>query len=341
MMGMKYIKEILCTLMLLLVACGGLFAQSWSLPDNRSNDRYFNDQFNIPRPALSMRSFDNTQNDSFQHQYSSTTYGVRQVLEKAYGIGEPQVESVELVYREFVRIAALEFKNFNSDGRRDINSRRFEARAFVALMSFIIKKNPNIFTSSVKSLYPNMPNFHTIAMDSLRSALQVAEKGRYFRQNVDINNPFKRSVPLMKVARAWDLYLALENAYEDLGGNTNLLLNSQEKQEWNAAINAEMNTMWHDTRRQVAPAGVNQHEIVAGNWPLISFVTLGYVALGFNGTFFPTIDDDFNTNSLNGHLKAAMKSAAFHYTDPADKRFNYWWYQTSDGDPFLQKGHTI
>jgi hypothetical protein len=46
-------------------------------------------------------------------------------------------------------------------------------------MSFIIEKNPNIFTSSIQSEIPNMPT-HAEAMDSLMAALQ--RKQGYFTQ---------------------------------------------------------------------------------------------------------------------------------------------------------------
>jgi len=70
----------------LMTGVTSVFGQTWNLPANRKNTRYFTDHFDIPRPALSMRGFDNLKNDSFHNQYSNTTYGVKQVLGGVYGL---------------------------------------------------------------------------------------------------------------------------------------------------------------------------------------------------------------------------------------------------------------
>jgi len=67
--------------------------QTWNLPDSRINDRHnLVDRFDIVRPALSIRGFDN-QNlpshfDTFDHE---KVYGIKQVLERAYGIGQTAI----------------------------------------------------------------------------------------------------------------------------------------------------------------------------------------------------------------------------------------------------------
>src|SRR5690554_3348424 len=137
------------------------YGQPWNLPDNRKNTRFTTDYYNIPRPVLSMRSFDNAKSDSYQHSKSSTTFGVRQVLEKAYGIGQVQQEEVEVIFKNIIDRSKISLKFFQSSNAEH-NSSVLESMAFVALMSFIIEKNdgsngePNLFTVSKKSLFQTM-----------------------------------------------------------------------------------------------------------------------------------------------------------------------------------------
>ncbi|WP_138432014.1 hypothetical protein [Fodinibius saliphilus] len=343
-------RNVLVVLFLCLYSLMGAklaFGQTWNLPDNRKNTRFTSDQFDIPRPALSMRGFDNTKNDSYQHHYSSTTFGVKQVLEKAYGIEQARDLTVTKPFRKIIGLHDDGLKVFTT-ANAEYNSAVLESMAFVALMTLIIEENdgdngePNIFTSSLKDLFVNMPSHSEVLIDFITA---LHNRGNYVR-DVSKGNAFKRSNSLMKVARAWDLYLALENAYEDLGGNLGLLLNQSDKQWWNDYIYSELKILWQDSNGNLPTiwddpysAGVQMHEIQAGNWPLISFVATGYVALGFNGPFTPIIDDDdMEFHDLDSIFDRAMKSTAFHYTDSGDKRYNYWWYQTDGGKPFWAEG---
>lgn len=215
-------KQVIVLVIILMTGVTSVFGQTWNLPANRKNTRYFTDHFDIPRPALSMRGFDNLRNDHYYNIYSNTTYGVKQVLEKAYGAyGFPQDPSVYIVYQKIIDQYYLnnrKFKPFTSNDNVEFNSSVLESRAFLALMSFIIEKNPQIFTSDVitKSGVKNMPT-HEQAMDSLMAALR--RKQKYFTV-YSYKDAWKRYAALMKVARAWDLYLALENAYTKWSGHS-------------------------------------------------------------------------------------------------------------------------
>tara|TARA_R110002124_G_scaffold277449_6_gene448892 strand:- start:4623 stop:4910 length:288 start_codon:yes stop_codon:yes gene_type:complete len=59
-------------------------SDGWILPCNKKNTRFTSDYFNIPRPALSLRGFDNTAQDNFDHSQDSKVFGVRQLLENLY-----------------------------------------------------------------------------------------------------------------------------------------------------------------------------------------------------------------------------------------------------------------
>ncbi len=68
--------QVIVLVIIMMIGVTSVLAQTWNLPANRKNTRYFTDYFNIPRPALSLRGFDNLKNDLFQNQYSNTMYGV-------------------------------------------------------------------------------------------------------------------------------------------------------------------------------------------------------------------------------------------------------------------------
>jgi hypothetical protein len=146
----------------LLSSVNEVNGQTWNLPDNRPNDRFTSDHFDIPRPALSMRSFDNTKSDNYNHTYSSTTLGVRQVLVRAYGIGQFQEEAVEFVFRNIIDQSKNNLLSFQSTNAEH-NSSVLESMAFVSLMSFIIEQNdgdsgePNIFTEDKKIWFYGKP----------------------------------------------------------------------------------------------------------------------------------------------------------------------------------------
>lgn len=58
-----------------------------NLPPNTINTRHFSDQYVTMRPAMSLRGFDNS-TISFSDPHRFQIYGVKQVLEKAFGIGQ-------------------------------------------------------------------------------------------------------------------------------------------------------------------------------------------------------------------------------------------------------------
>jgi len=76
-------KKFLSTFILILIPCS-IFAKlantNWLYPANRSNTRFTSDLFNIPRPALSLRGFDNTANDAFKYENSKKVDSILNTL---------------------------------------------------------------------------------------------------------------------------------------------------------------------------------------------------------------------------------------------------------------------
>ncbi len=145
---MKYLRIILISTLILFFGAQSLEAQSncntngWILPCNKKNSRFTNDYFNIPRPALSLRGFDNTFQDNYDHSQDEKVYGVRQLLEKLYGIGSPVADSYALELIFYMR-KVNEQAQFKSDdnNNREFNGRLLETKAFLTLISFIIEEN--------------------------------------------------------------------------------------------------------------------------------------------------------------------------------------------------------
>lgn len=145
----------------------------------------------------------------------------------------------------------------------------------------------------------------------------------------------------MNIAQMWDMYLALENAYEDLEGSTAAnthLLNASQKNIWNQRIGGFIDDLYDGTTHSYPISfGVNLHEAQPGNWPLIGFIAADYMLLGFNGTFssglFPPI--------LSAQVRsAALTSSILHkkVSTSMTSRMYYFNYQTSGGKRYWAEG---
>tara|TARA_R110002072_G_scaffold298011_1_gene471415 strand:+ start:364 stop:873 length:510 start_codon:yes stop_codon:yes gene_type:complete len=144
---MNFFKLNLLGTLFLLFGVQSLKAQSscnsdgWILPCNKSNTRFTNDYFDIPRPALSLRGFDNTYQDNFDHSQDTKVYGVRQLLERLYGINSTADQyAIDIIeYMQDVNNSKLFISDDNNN--REYNGRLLETKAFLTLISFIIEEN--------------------------------------------------------------------------------------------------------------------------------------------------------------------------------------------------------
>ena len=315
--------------------CNG---NNWVLPCNKSNTRFTSDHFDIPRPALSLRGFDNTDNDQFSHSLDSKTFGVRQLLEKVYGVNSVSKDdySYNLLIFHIDKVNNQPFRTDDS-GNREFNGTILESLSLLTLLSYIIEENKGTGQILDNEIIPGL-----LSHSSYRSSLiQELENRNNFIRDVSETEAFKRGNSLVRLARAWDLYLALENAYEDLGGNLNLLLDSSDKQFWNNEIYRGIKKIWKDTHGDVVSifTGFQYHEVQPGNWPLIGQVSAGIAALGYNGNFSLFTDDDgMIINNPDFIYRRALKASDYSYWDTNNKRYNYWWYQTGGGEAYWAEG---
>lgn len=236
-----------------------LFAQSELMlnhvPSNSSNERFSSigyDDFiiekTISRPALTLNSFDGTQSTG-GIKYG---LGLKQVLQKLY---RNDIEIIEIINEIKENLDLNDFQNLSGtlDDKRKIieaNSRLLQDLAFTALATYVLEKNGYSTLSQQK-----FGISHAVALGRLKDGLVNPKGGVLMASelvtdsnwsveenaiNIGINSgdldPVKLTNSLSNVARAIDLYLAIENAYEDLGGNLSLLLNASDKQFWNDEI---------------------------------------------------------------------------------------------------------
>jgi hypothetical protein len=68
---MRTVLFVLCTL---AVAFGNLYSQNWDIPASRPNTRYAYDMYTIPRPALSLRGFDNQNIGAYTNAFSPKVF---------------------------------------------------------------------------------------------------------------------------------------------------------------------------------------------------------------------------------------------------------------------------
>jgi len=154
-------------------------AQTWNLPDSRQNSRFTTDLHDIVRPALTIRGFDNTDlpnhYDTFDH---TKVYGVKQVLERAYGVGMTPVVNVSSVLERMVlenEVSSIFYSGLDKVTIED-NASLAKTYAALALFTYIIEKNdgdpgePNIFTSGIKANITGMPS-HADALADLMAFL--------------------------------------------------------------------------------------------------------------------------------------------------------------------------
>ena len=296
------------------------------LPPNGPNGRFYDDQFEVVRPALSLRGFDS---GGFP-EGNGYGYGLKQVLERAYaGIEDPN-DLVYPVFEEIIFIANEEPSDpeagTSSRARRSIVNRNtviMQSRAFVALATYVLEENG--YTADDYQITPGPPDPtsdlyippHEDALANFKAVLLTPPAGdrftndgdRYGKDRVQWTRSFSN------YARALDLYLALENAYAYFDGPEADLLTRQEKETL-------LSDLCYGAERlhTVGINGILPEEAEPGNRPMKLYVAAGYGILtsqdvGTCADFHDdtTFPDPFNPQkSFEGLLRDA-----FFWVSPA------------------------
>jgi len=199
---------------LLLTPASSALAQTCSqitlsnMPTTTGNTRFFSDLFAVTHPSLSINGF------SCSGTACDKGYGLKQILEKVYA-SAPE-KSVKDVYELTLALAADDTKYKSSPTDRDQvaqNTTVFQARAFVALVTYILEKNGySLSTLNQCTVNGALPTSHATAMTRLRAVMLNPTS---WTINKSYNkDAIKWAMSMANVARAWDVYLGLENAYK-------------------------------------------------------------------------------------------------------------------------------
>ncbi|OZC01445.1 T9SS type A sorting domain-containing protein [Rubricoccus marinus] len=190
-------------------------------------------------------------------------------------------------------------------------------------------------------------------------------------------SPFKAFKSTAAVARALDLYWALENGYIWANANgyssldypVSMLLTRSETEKWADEIQSGVQHMWGGTLKDGGfIADINNHEVQAGNWPLLGFMGAAYGVLGLKDGACLFHSDETN-NRLTGPsdsttvssksstypgpenlsgceevLDVAIRHASrsygtyYDYLGSKKKRMYYWAFQTAEGERLWAEG---
>ena len=254
---------------------------------------------------------------------------MKQILE---GVYNDQDEKIVTVYEKLLTQAGKDLIP-SADSRLDYenNAIRAEARAYVALVTYVLEQNGENIGNLNGITGPDLPSTHDAALDDLRQALRDQELGNvvfFIPPNPEIagnlgvtDDAVKWTATLTHLARTVDLYLALENAYQHYGDSSAPLLDQSEKSTLLSNFASAINGL-DDLGNQdviIDGTGVSYDEVRAGNWPMKVHVAVGYAAL---------MQQDISSSFPYQHwVRRALRSAG----GPTDQNRSYHWhYQTSN-----------
>lgn len=281
----SYLRFFLVTLLSLLLTTGISVGQTITLgdvPTATDNDRFFSDRFSVVHPSLSANGFDCGSN-------CDEGLGLKQILE---GVYNDQDDRFVNVYEKLLTQAGKDLiPSANSRFDYENNAIRAEARAYVALVTYILEKNGENIGNLNGITGPDLPSTHDAALDDLRQALFDQALGNvvFFippnplvAGNLGVtDDAVKWTATLTHLARTVDLYLALENAYQHYGDSLAPLLDQSEKSTLLlnfASCMDGLNELGNDDV-PIDGTGVDKDEVQPGNWPMKVHVAVGYAAL--------------------------------------------------------------
>ena|GEM_PF-1176530 len=339
-----------------LLMIGAANAQTVSsIPADVSNDRFATEYFSMQRPGLSVNGFDNSGDEN-------KGLGLKQVLNLALNGDEYISDKLDDIFT--ISDDPIVSNNPNDD-QIENNSRILQYTAFEALASYVLEENG--INQSMSSSFGLNIRKHSDIMPELKSKLIfVSSYSIYQSQDQTVTSVYdtrmvkkdgdyvKNVKSFQNIARAVDLYLALENAYKEwdynewLNSNSNILLSSQEKHELNITLKGATERMYNWLYDGYG-VGINAYEVESGNRPLKGFLVMGYTSLAvqnpfehsagtsagiqerqdFDNSLGSGASDFFNISTI-GRFNDAKHRASSSATggDPSTK---YWMYQSSNG----------
>ncbi len=217
------------------------------------------------------------------------------------------------------------------------NSRILERLALIALISYVATEEGINVSSPPNSVSP-LPT-PTNSIINLKNGFENALS--YFSGAGSLGHScgdqVKRVMSLMNIARAWDFYLALENAwkyYEGVSWNftDSKFLSSSQKNKVEDIMESNIeDLLFHLKETQVF--GIENDEIEPGNRPLIIYAGMAYATMvNYKDNLYNAHGSTYIGNEIiEAALERSMKTAGTNSE-------LYWGYQTSDGSYFWAEG---
>ena len=310
------------------------------------------DLFDVRRPALSIVGFDNTE----PGYNSDHGFGLKQILDRRYNRNEPLVADVFDRLIELAHEEQVDPYTFPSIVDRriqlDENTNILQARAFEALVTFVLELNgygPGDLPG------PGLRS-HGEAMASFKEALVQPAGGVLIVGDDLIDDFVKWGRSIGNVARAIDLYLALENAYVQFASEVDLslLLSIDQRvgmyeQYATALIGVDMllttpAVALYQSEIDLPPEMIElilmllEHrpegdrivaEVEPGNWALKQRTAIGYGAL-----VMQAIPGSSEEALLKALFPASMHSLDMTGSELEGERLKHWNFMTYGGKRF-------
>jgi len=200
-------------------------------------------------------------------------------------------------------------------------------------VSYILKKTN---TSSVYNNIVNTTDLRDFSSVYSTFKTRLTNTDLYFDRNIE-EDGVKYAKLIASMARVWDLYFALENAFEKYElaewnneNSTTLLTKSVRNQ-----LIADYEAFIVEARYWVTDAGglagfgnAVPDRAQAGNWPAKAYAAFGYAALGSHNRFYPDTTD-LRYNSYEEFINRGIKASGAKVGSFTNRREFYWMHQTT------------
>jgi len=313
-----------CLLGLLLSA--PVFGQIISdIPPNEPNTRFTDDLPLISmRPGLSIAGFSNA---------GKSGLGLAQILNKS---AASESSSTYQLVTEILDKAKEPISLNPETDQVEYTTNILQYMAFEALTSVVLEQN-GINSEEANTAYGLNIREHSSIMTALINALTTLTKNDKLVRKIPGNEPFDDYLNAIRsysnTARALDLYLAIENAYQHYSLEGSFLLNEQEKIGLMNRFRADIDILFNEGLKREYIAGdlfsVTEDNLEAGNRPLKGYLALAYASMSAQ----TTMQDEQDV--LDGYITTTRRIAS----EPSDdQRELYWMYQTANGSRFWAEG---
>ena len=294
-----------------------------NVPASVPNTRVTSDWLATQRPALSANGFDCADGNCDEG------LGLKQIVEQAFA--QPGDDKFRLPFNGLISLSNRELGGSDGyhlfpDGKNEygINAVILQAWAFVAAVTYLLERNG--FAPSAPGgcdMIYQLPS-HSEVMTKLTTALSLSHTWQVGDAGFPNNDAIKWVSTVQNIARAVDLYLAIENAYAHYSPvRSSQLLSTSAKQdlmeEYNETIDhfeSMGGGIWI-----LSGSPLDPYDFQAGNWPMEVQTAIGYAILG---TQSPSAWQSVNFSSW---LRRAYKSAGEYC--PTDRQC-HWSYNTNE-----------